>query len=165
MGHVSLHPTLLGSCSRAATAAETRFRVDYPNSSGRASRVVALDDGAERILEEIAGDGWLGARFFRFVDRGASGSLRTIGGENDIVSLESQLAGADVFVLVSTAEGQDGAELIGRACRDRGIMTAGIALDGGEASPSVMVLRPYSSVLVVASDAGYLTEMLTALRA
>jgi hypothetical protein len=164
MSSQSLRPTLLGSCGRAATAAESRFRVQYPNSKPRASRVVALDDGAEQILDVIAGDDWNGARFFRF-DSEARGTLRSIGPDTDVVSIESQLADADVFVLVSTAEGLDGAEMIGDACRDRGIMTAGIALNGGEAGPSVMVLRPYSSVLVVASDSGYLTEMLTALRA
>ena len=36
-------PTLLGSCARAATAAEARFRIDRP-IGGRSAVIVALDD-------------------------------------------------------------------------------------------------------------------------
>jgi len=37
-------PTLLNSCAMAATAAEASFRVPYPNSMTRQSRIIALDE-------------------------------------------------------------------------------------------------------------------------
>ena len=39
-------PTLLSSCARASTREEARFRVDYPNSATRSTRIFALDKRA-----------------------------------------------------------------------------------------------------------------------
>ena len=61
------HPTLLHSCARAATAAEARFRIEYPNSTTRASRIVALDDDAAELMRQIEEGPWSGARFLTFV--------------------------------------------------------------------------------------------------
>ena len=44
-------PTLLGSCAKAASAAEVRFRVDYPNSKARVSRIIALDEASAAIKD------------------------------------------------------------------------------------------------------------------
>ena len=49
-------PTLLNSCARAATAAEARYRISYPEFARRSSRVIALDDQAAAIVGRIAGE-------------------------------------------------------------------------------------------------------------
>ena len=59
----TVRPTLLSSCAKAATAAEARFRVPYPNALTRASRIFALDAGAAEAMFAITEDPWNGAHF------------------------------------------------------------------------------------------------------
>ena len=56
-------PTLASACARAATAAELRYRVAYPNSRPRVSRIIALDRGAAEIMHAITEEPWQGAHF------------------------------------------------------------------------------------------------------
>lgn len=171
MGTDRRRPTLLHSCARAATTAEARFRVDYPNSTERASRIIAVDEGAADILEPVARLAWRGARFLRFeagreIDGdGRDASLRSFDGESSLLS--DELAGADVAVMVATGDaGAAAASIIGRESFRRRIMTAGLVVRGSqEPDDAVNVLRPYASVLVVSPDEGYIAEVLTALRA
>ena len=168
------HPTLLHSCSRAATAAEASFRVDYPNSTTRASRIVALDDDAAELMRQIEEGPWSGARFLSFVATRSSPSLESVpvdatlrAPDGSETLLSDELAGADVAVMIASAErAAQAAAVIGNACAARGIMTAGlvVAADGGTGG-IVSALRPYASVLVVAASADYVPAMLTALRA
>lgn len=170
-------PTLLGSCARAATAAEARFRVPYPNSRERASRIFALDEGAAAALRAIAEEDWAGARFLTVAPPGGTDpkvvslsgfALHGPGGEP--VRLADELAGADLVVLLSST-GANGAaaEAIAREAGSRRIMTAGLALTDGLSRPQVEKvvngLRPFASVLAVASDNDFIAAMLTALRA
>lgn len=168
------HPTLLDGCARAATAAEARFRVGYPNSSGRSSRIVALDAGAEALLGRVGERLWNGARFLSFVEAmpaaeprlsPADAVLRGPDGSRSLLSEE--LGGADVAVMIATAAGgARAASLIGQACAARGIMTAGLVVSENSGVPAaVSALRPHASVLVVARDEDYVPEMLAALRA
>jgi hypothetical protein len=165
-------PTLLHSCARAATTAEAGYRVDYPNSSERASRIIALDDRAAAILEPVADRSWRGARFLTFeAVRDGDGNgvvdaqLRSFDGGTSLLSEE--LDGADVAVMVATGdEGAEAASIIGRASFRRRIMTAGLVVRGrNEPNDAVNVLRPYASVLVVSPDEQYIADVLTALRA
>ncbi|MBO0834572.1 MAG: hypothetical protein J2P28_03505, partial [Actinobacteria bacterium] len=55
-------PILLNSCARAATAAEARYRLDYPITPSPATRVIALDEGAEPTLREVAAQPWANDR-------------------------------------------------------------------------------------------------------
>ena len=167
------HPTLLHSCSRAATAAEARFRVEYPNSTTRVSRIVALDDAAAEIMRQIEEGPWSGARFLTFVATRSSPGLESVpvdatlrARDGSLTLLSDELAGADVAVMIASAErAAQAAAVIGNACAARGIMTAGliVAADGG--SDIVSALRPHAAVLVVAASADYVPAMLTALRA
>jgi len=50
--------------ARMSSAAEARFRIDYPNSKPRAVKVVALDAASERVVKEVAQRTWQGASFF-----------------------------------------------------------------------------------------------------
>jgi hypothetical protein len=164
-------PTLLNSCARAATAAEARFRIDDPNSSNRASRIVSLDQTAAAIVARVAEQPWQGARFLSYVgpssdhDGGPDAALRSFDGEES--RLSDELDGADVAVMVATGPGgADGAATIGQASFRRRIMTAGLVVgEAGTTDAAVQALRPYASVLVVSSDESYIRDVLTALRA
>jgi hypothetical protein len=165
-------PTMLHSCAQAATAAEARFRVDYPNSKTRSSRIVALDSAAAAIVERISEQSWNGAHFLIYKepildsdDLSPDAMLQSSDGSE--TRLSDELDGADVAVMIVTADREEeAASIIGRACFQRGIMTAGLVVgDEVGLDDAVMALRPYASVLVVAADEDYVTEMLTALRA
>jgi hypothetical protein len=169
---VERRPTLLHSCARAATAAEARFRVDYPNSITRASRIVALDNEAASVVARISGQDWHGAHFLTYKEpiSGANGNhpdaiLQSSDGAE--TRLSDELNGADVAVMIATADREaEAASIIGRACFLRGIMTAGLVVgDSNGLDDAVTALRPYASVLVVAADEDYVPEMLAALRA
>jgi hypothetical protein len=164
-------PTLLDSCARAATAAEARFRVDYSNSRGRASRIIALDRGAASVVARIAGQDWHGARFLTYEETTnadplrSDAVLRSFDGVN--TPLSDELDGADVTVMVATQDrGAEAASIIGKACLLRRIMTAGLVIGANDGlDDAVNALRPYASVLVVSADEDYVAEMLIALRA
>jgi hypothetical protein len=165
-------PTLLHSCARAATAAETRFRVDYPNSKTRDTRIIALDPAAVSLLKAISAEPWKGAHFLKYrgpaasVDEGPNADLEYLdGGES--TKLSNELEGADVAIMVATSdEGAEAASIIGDASFLRRIMTAGLVVgDGTRVDGAVTALRPYASVLVVSADEGYVLDVLGALRA
>lgn len=171
---VQMRPILLNSCARAATAAEARFRINAPIASSRATRVVALDEGAASVVRRVAEQHWAGARFFTcdapaLLNESNGGVadvvLRAVDGSRS--RLSEELDGADVAVMVATVnDGAKAASAIGDACTLRGIMTAGLVLgDGREAGAAVSALRPHARVLMVTSDEHDVSEVLTALRA
>lgn len=181
-------PTLGSSCARASTAAETRFRIDGPEPTPRATRVIALDSGAAELVAAAAVDRpWKGAHFLAFeralpigdaqaitVDAVVRGEAMTDavlraadGGE---CRLGAELDGADVAVMVATSdEHAEAARSIGAACARRGIMTAALVVPGpaedGSVDRTVAMLRPFAMVLLVSNDVSDLPEVLTALRA
>lgn len=170
--------TLLSDCASAATAAEARFRVDYPNSRPRATRVVALDETAAEAMRNAQDANWNGARFLVCLgrSRGVHGldsipldfDLRASDGS--IARLSDELSTADCVVMVATATAdREAASIIGNACQARGIAATGliVAPDGmsSDLGPALSALRPTARMLVVASDVEYIPEMLTALRA
>lgn len=165
-------------CARAATAEEARYRVNYPNSKPRTSKIVALDKGATAIARELETGSWNGARFLSSLGRakGVQGldsipldlDLQDTSGA--VVQLTGELTDADVVVMIASAgEAPEDAGVIGKSCAERGIMTTGIIVEAGADAVSVertlTALRPNVRMLVVASDADYVPEMLTALRA
>jgi hypothetical protein len=50
--------------ARMSSAAEARFRIDYPNSRPRVVKVIALDDASERVVKRVAQQAWQRASFF-----------------------------------------------------------------------------------------------------
>jgi hypothetical protein len=170
-------PTLLSSCARAATAEEARYRIDYPNSRARSSRIVALDATAAAIMHRIEDDLWGDAHFLTFRARHPAPGIEALSIDATLakpdgaeVKLSTELAGADVVVMIAaTGEGIDAAAAVGNACFVRNIMTAGLIVSKDRSSPdvehAVAALRPYAAVLVVASDEEYVPAMLHALRA
>jgi hypothetical protein len=175
-----MRPILLNSCALATTAEEAAYRIDGPIAPRRGARVVALDDGGATVVRRVAQQSWHNARFFTLMngvhpgdgaapaatgDTGRDIALRRTDGTNSW--LADELAGADVAVMVATADGSAAAaDAIGRACYRRGIMTAGLVLGGQhEVRNTLVALRPHAQVLLVTRDESDVADVLTALRA
>jgi len=165
-------PTLASSCARAATAAEARFRIDYPDTSHRDSRVIALDPRTAGLARQLAArQPWRGGHFLvldQVVPAGDDTRLRTAGGAD--VRLGEELAGADVVVMLAGPAGDHGASaeaaaVIGDACAARSIMSAGLVVPGqGSTADVVSALRPNAMVLVILQESDDVAEVLSALR-
>lgn len=165
-------PTLLNSCAMAATAAEARYRISYPFLP-RDSRIIAVDADAAPVVGRVAERGWAGnARFLSYesttpTSNGAPVDAVLRSDDGAQTSLGAELADADVAVMVAgSAGGADAVTVIGEACTERRIMTAGVVVSPGaaEVNDAVLALRPYAMVLVAATDDEDLAELLTALR-
>lgn len=169
----STRPTLLNGCAMAATATEARFRINGPEPSPRATRVVALDPGAAALIRRAAQRHWQGAHFFTYEP--GSPAVDGDGGPPELMlrapdgsgrRLGEALAGADMTVMVATAEdGAEAASLVGEVCAGLGIMTTGLVFGEGRAAEVVSVLRRHVRVLLVSGDEDDVPELLTALRA
>jgi hypothetical protein len=206
--------------ARMSSAAEARYRIDYPNSKPRVVKVVALDAASERVVKRVAERQWQRATFFTSIkfdgaptgaDEPGSGressarlrassdarGVRTMelprwpltplasaaGGEgskmqawlSDLAgrtkALVEEVASADLVVMVSSAgTSAQAAAVIGEACAVRKVMTMALIIgseerSNDELSKTLATLRPYASMLVIASGDEYIEEMLSALRA
>jgi hypothetical protein len=161
-----------------SSAAEARFRVDYPNSQPRTVKVVALDDASERVIKRVATGSWQRATFFtsiKFDDPGSGRGWSMQAWLGDLAgrtkALVEEVAAADLVVMVSSA-GTDpqAAAVIGEACAARKVMTMALIIgneqrSNEELSKTLAALRPYASMLVIANGDEYIEEMLSALRA
>jgi hypothetical protein len=206
--------------ARMSSAAEARYRIDYPNSKPRVVKVVALDAASEHVVKRVAERQWQRATFFTSIkfdgaptgaDEPGSGressarlrassdarGVRTMelprwpltplasaaGGEgskmqawlSDLAgrtkALVEEVASADLVVMVSSAgTSAQAAAVIGEACAARKVMTMALIIgseerSNDELSKTLATLRPYASMLVIASGDEYIEEMLSALRA
>lgn len=163
--------SLLSSCARAASATESRFRIDRPIAPSRAGRIIALDDGAAEVVGRAAELEWANARFYACDSFGPDAEHLTLRGiDGGPATLADELASASVVVMVATTDG--GAECayaLGKACWERGVQTAGLVLGDGTnqgtaASAAVAALRPHARVLLPSATEDDLVEILTALR-
>jgi hypothetical protein len=165
----------VSNCARAASAAESRFRINAPIAPARAARVVALDEGAARVVRVVAGHEWANARFLVCEGAPATGTGDRAGAGlllRDVVDgapalLGEELTRADAVFLIATEDsGAACAWVIGKACAERGVMTAGFVVgDGFEADDAVAALRPHARVLLPTADESDVVEVLRALRA
>jgi hypothetical protein len=162
-----------------SSAAETRFRVDYPNSKARVVKVVALDTPSERVVKRVAQQAWQRATFFTSIKfegaarGGESWSMQAWLGDlaGRTKALVEEVAGADLVVMVSTAgSSAQAAAVIGEACAARKVMTMALIIGSEQQSDDALsktlaTLRPYASMIVIANGDEYIEEMLSALRA
>jgi hypothetical protein len=163
--------------ARMTTAEEARYRIDYPNSKPRAVKVVALDEPSEQVVKRLAQIPWQKASFFKAPKFGGgprSGeALKTwlsdlAGRTKDLID---EVASADLVVMVSSAgTNAEAASVISEACNVRKVMTTALIIGSDtksdeELSKTLASLRPYASMLVIASNDDYIEEMLLALRA
>lgn len=153
----------VSACSRAATAEEAAFRIDYPLAAARNTRVIALDPAAAEIVRAAASLDWAQARFYAAADPGDEWT--TMSGET--VQLGDEIAESNTVVMVSTdGTNAEAAGTIGAACKVRGIMTAGLVVTPGQiTTDALMALRPHARILLVPAEDDDLVELLRATRA
>lgn len=163
--------------ARMSSAAEARYRIDAPNSRPRSVKVIALDHPSERVIKDLAARHWNNASFFTASAFGGaprqgesfSGWLSDLAGRTK--ALVEEVASADLVVMVSSAgTSAQAAAVIGEACAVRKVMTMALIIgseerSNDELSKTLATLRPYASMLVIASGDEYIEEMLSALRA
>jgi hypothetical protein len=167
--------------ARMSSAAEARFRVQAPNSSPRAIKVIALDAAGEAVLRRLAETGWKHAAFFTAASRGEPGgrgdlppapaddALRDLAGQ--IRSVANEVDRADLVVLVAGPGGHaHAASRIGQACSLRRVMTTAFLVGVASASEKALSktlaqVRPWSLMVVIADSDDYIDDMMTALRA
>ena len=165
--------------ARMTTAEEARYRINYPNSKPRATKVIALDEASERVVKRLAQGQWQRASFFTSLKfdgakRGGEGWsmnawLSDVAGRT--MDLIEEVATADLVIMVASAgTSASAAAVIGEACSVRKVMTTALIIGSesksdDELSETLANLRPYASMLVIASNDEYIEEMLAALRA
>jgi hypothetical protein len=170
---------MLSESARMSSAAEARFRVQAANSQPRAIKVIALDASGEEAVRRLSADPWSHATFLTAAPApdGARGGavrvndlpLRDLSGQPR--NLTDEVGTADLIVMVASANGDARAvEAIGRACSLRRVTTTTLLVGATDAadttlSSTLAQLRPWSLMLVIARDEGYIRDMLTALRA
>ncbi len=165
--------------ARMTTAEEARFRVDYPNSKPRLVKVIALDERSEGGVKRLAEGTWQRASFFTALKfdgaprSGAGWSMKAwlsdvAGRTKDLVD---EVSSADLVVMVAAAGTKaKAAGVIAEACGVRKVMTTALIIGSEtksdeELSKTLASLRPYASMLVIATNEDYIEEMLVALRA
>src|SRR6516225_8876648 len=165
--------------ARMSSAAEARFRIDYPNSEPRVVKVIALDRASEHVVKRVAERAWQRASFFASLKFDGAPPpkegwsmqawLSDLAGRTK--ALVDEVNAADLVVMVSSAgTGAEAASVIGEACAVRKVMTMALIIgseqrSNEELSKTLATLRPYASMLVIASGDEYIEEMLAALRA
>src|SRR6188474_20811 len=168
---------MLSESARMTTAEEAKFRIDAPNSKQRSIKVIALDERSQGVVKKLAEAKWNQASFFASVhfdsppQQGADWSMKTW--LNDIagrtIKLMDEVNNADLVVMVANAgEKAEAASVIGEACAAKRVQTTALILDRKTASDAALSdtllhLRPYASMLVVADDEDYIENMLIAL--
>jgi len=171
--------SMLSESARMSTAKEAGFRIDHPNSTPRAVKVVALDSASVAVVRELAEGGWRNATFFASVSadwdlnrpRGApiQASLVDLAGERR--DLVEEIGAANLVVMiVGAGESAEAAALIADACSLKRVMITGLLLTGAtstedDVARTLKTLRPYAPMLVVSGEDDYVAAMLTALRA
>ncbi|HMK78801.1 MAG TPA: hypothetical protein VK438_04095 [Xanthobacteraceae bacterium] len=164
---------MLSQSARATTPEEARFRVDYPNSTPRRIKIIALDRPAERVVRRLARGSWNAASFMTAVrNEGAPASGDWLGNlAGEALNLLAEISAADLVVTVSTAgESAEDAAIIAEVCNARAIMLTALVIDpnalpDAQLLRTVTPLRAHAAMLVVAKGEEYVDAMLTALRA
>jgi hypothetical protein len=170
---------MLSESARMASAHEARFRVDYPNSTPRSIKVVALDEPSRHLIDEVSRLPWNKASFFTSMSfegatpRADQSSIKAwlsdiAGHTKDLIA---EIDEANFVVMVASAgEDAQGASVIGEACLARNVTTIGLVVQSPETSEADLSrtlshMRPFAKMLVIASGQDYVEVMLTALRA
>ena len=165
--------------ARATSAAESRFRIDDPNSRPRVVKAVALDQPSQAVAGRLAQNHWNGATFLTAsafsADPPANDQLSVRAWLSDLSGrtkcLLDEIEGSDLVVMIAAAgESVPAAAIIGEACSLKRITTTAFVLGGASATDQALAqtlaqLRPWAVMLVVASSESYIADMLAALQA
>lgn len=169
----------LSESARVTTAEESRFRIYYPNSRPRSSRIIALDEASYAHLKDLREQEWNDLHILRYIETIPPSDpehILTVDGvledvEGNQVRLSNEIEGADVIVMVTSAGTvSDAAETIGLASFVRHRMATGMIRNSDDASEeelarTLKTLRPFAAMLVVSSGDEYIPAILSALRA
>lgn len=164
---------LTGTISESrAAAADTRYRIPYPNSRPRAIKMIGLGEGGSRIAQTIAEAG------MHHVQAIAAGGARAVSSDTMLQAMADEnseigraIRGADmVFIVARDGDNVALAPAIGQMAHEKGVLVTGILIhedDAGATVPdsTLNALRNASDMLVMVSDAEYVEEMLSALGA
>lgn len=148
---------MLSESARMSSAAEARFRVQAPNSRPRTVKIVALDSASEDTVRRLAAASWNQASFYT-----AAAFTQ---------DLKAAVSDADLVVMVAGPGGYSArAAEIGAACSERRVMTTALIVGAlstpdDELAKTLVQLRPWSLMVVIANADDYILDMLTALRA
>ncbi|WP_429810463.1 hypothetical protein [Ensifer sp. B1-9] len=168
----------MSESARFSTAEEARFRIAYPNSRPRKSRIIALDAASAEALRDLSGRTWNDAHFLRYVEpKTVSDTLHMLPVDAVLedmdgkrANLVDEISDADVIVMVTTAGVvAEPAEVIGNACFVRHKLATGLVLSSPDVPCEVLArtlatMRPYAGMLVISNGGEYVSEMLSALR-
>jgi hypothetical protein len=146
---------VLTESARMSSAAEARFRIQTPPPTSRAVSVIPLDAESEHFVAVLSERAWGGVTF---LPASAVGDLVQDGHEADLV----------VMIATAGADAQ-AAAAIGEACSRRRVPTAtcvvrGRATPEAALSRTLAQVRPWSLMVVVANDGGYVEDLLRYLR-
>jgi hypothetical protein len=127
---------MLSESARMTTAAEARFRIQATNPTARVVRVINLETATAP----------------------------------EIARLVQEVPAVDLVVMV-VAPGSDAhaAAIIGQACSDARVMTTTIVVNANASADAALSntlsqVRPWSLMVVVASDHAYVDDILTSFR-
>jgi hypothetical protein len=150
---------MLSESARMSSAAEARFRIQAPHPTARAVQVIPLDPASDRVVARLAESAWNGVTFV--AASAFAGSDRR---------LVEEVERADLVVMVAAA-GADAraAAIIGEACSRRRVPTATFVVRAASAtdealSKTLAQVRPWSLMVVIASDEDYVEDILRSFR-
>lgn len=148
--------------TRMSSAEEARYRLRSPAAVSRAIHVVALDVASDAIVMRLDARGWSGVTFF---------PASTLSARSQPSARLDEVAAADLVIMVAAAGDGDKQDVsaLGRICSERRVMTTTIVIHGAPAmdvalSRILAQLRPWSLMVVVASDESYVEDVLRSFR-
>lgn len=163
---------MLSESARMSSAAEARFRQREPARATRAVTVLALDDASDGVVARLSERPWHDVAFFP-----ASALLSVAHDTGQHVPLADrrsglldQVADADLVVMVASEGGHaESAAVVGEICSLKRVMTTTLLVHGGSAtdeaiSKTLAQVRPWSLMVVVASDERYVEDILRSFR-
>jgi hypothetical protein len=142
-----------------SSAAEARFRTPVPASVARVVNVVALEPACDDVLARLSERSWKGVSFFPA--SAVAGSSREL--------VETVASGDLVVMVVAAGADASAAAFVGQACSDRRVHTAAFVLRAPSISDEALSktlaqVRPWSLMVVIAGDEGYVEDILRSFR-
>ncbi len=163
--HFAISETL-----RATNAAESRFRVQHPNSRRRAVGIVALGRRSAEAIDDMAHQAADRARFFMALGADSTDSApRFATFDGAAIDCEALARAVDVVILVGHSDDGDNgaAQAVVEACASSHVSLLAILLSDeegaqGDLRPGLARLRPFMQMLIVTRQPDYLDSLLTA---
>lgn len=147
--------------SNARTNSDTKNRIAAPNSKPRHIKLVGLRNGGAQLVSSLPTGRWKNVEIVTPTDSSAQGLAAG--------SLPALDDAEMIFVIACSGDDLSWASLIQQIARAQGILTTGIlvanSITTDDQHAELRTLRAASDMLVIASDASYVPDMLTELGA